>query len=142
MSKSTSRVACVVRDLVGMERSAKMATLRNTAVWTAASTVDTALVVWTGGNSHHTGLPCGRAATAIHTGLPCGRAVTNRPHRLAREPTIRLLMVTFLGRVGSVGSVIPDRFDSTGDGVQRRAVQLDHLGSADRFLVHRHVRFS
>src|SRR5947199_8556194 len=53
-----SRDVRSARSLFGMERSAKMATLRNTAVWTAASSV-------------HTALPCGRAAKAIRSGLPC-----------------------------------------------------------------------
>src|SRR6059036_243529 len=110
-SKSTSRVTCgSARSLFGMERSAKMATLRNTAVW--------------------------RAARAIHTGLPCGRAATNRPHRLAREATIRLRNVRCLnldlGRLGRLRGLREQivgtaTLASAGDGVQRRAAQLDHL---------------
>ena len=118
-----SRDVRSARSLFGMERSGKMATLRNTAVWTAASTV-------------HTALPCGRAATAIHTALPCGRAATNRPHRLAREATIRLRNLRCLnldlGRLGRLRGLRDQivgtaTLASAGDDVQRRAAQLDHL---------------
>jgi len=64
---------CVVRDLcLGWSVLAKMATLRNTAVWTGGEHRPHRLAVWTGGNSRPHRLD-------VWTGGD------NHPHRLARE---------------------------------------------------------